>query len=119
MWPDRRDHHSRIIMLIRIIIITRLKLASIFRELFDFKAYKLNKVTLEDGVVVISIKRTRKTSDCPECNKRSSNVEEEYVRRIRDLNLGEKKCYIVFIEHKINCNCGYRGVEKLPKFPPL
>ena len=91
----------------------RLKLASVFSKLFDFGAYKLNKVTLEDGVVIISTKRTRKTSDCPKCNRRSSNIERRYKRILRDLNLGEKKCYIEFIEHKINCSCGYRGVEKL------
>ena len=91
----------------------RLKLAFVFHKLFDFKAYKLNKVTLEDGAVIISIKRTRKTSDCPKCNRRSSNIEEKYGRILRDLNLGEKKCYIEFIEHKIKCRCGYRGVEKL------
>jgi transposase len=32
---------------------------------------------------------------------------------IRDLNLGPKKCSLIFNKRKIRCRCGYRGVEKL------
>lgn len=92
---------------------THLKLSVVFRKLFDFTVYKLDDVTLENDEITISIKRTRKTSDCPECDRRCPNIEEEYERRVRDLDISGKKCFIEFIERKIKCNCGYRGIEKL------
>lgn len=62
---------------------------------------------------MLVLDRTRTTADCPVCGRRCSSIEETYTRGIRDLDLGPKKCFLVFDERKIRCRCGYRGVEKL------
>lgn len=92
---------------------SRLKLSSIIRKLFKFKSYKIHELKFEYGNIIFKLKRTRTTSDCPKCKKRSNNFEEEYERQIRDLDISGKTCFIVFVERKIKCSCGYRGVEKL------
>jgi transposase len=92
---------------------TRLKLSPIFRNMFDFHGYKLCDVNDDERGITLFLTCTRKTGDCPECGKRCTFIEDTYTRTIRDLDLGPKKCFIVFDERKIRCRCGYRGVEKL------
>lgn len=84
----------------------------LLRNLFPFKGYKY--CVLEAGEVVrIGLICRRKTSLCPECKKRCKEIEAEYERTVRDLDLVQRRCYLVFKEKKIRCSCGYRGVEEL------
>ena len=86
---------------------------SIIRELFNLRGYKVCKTEVIDDSVVIHTKRTRETCECPKCGRKRVGFEDEYERRIRDLDLGDKECFIVFKERKIDCRCGFRGIEKL------
>jgi transposase len=91
----------------------RLKLYPIFRNLFDFHGFKLCDLRKDEHGITLVLDRTRMTADCPVCGKRCASIEDTYTRRIRDLDLGLKQCFLVFDERKIRCRCGYRGVEKL------
>ena len=87
-------------------------LKSFLKNLFPYKGYKL--CVLENAKqITLELKSRRKTGTCPSCDKRCNNVEEEYERTIRDLDLTSKKCFLQFRQKKIKCKCGYRGVEKL------
>lgn len=89
-----------------------LSLNVFLKNLFPFKGYKFCVLECENRVV-LELKSRRNCGICPSCNKRTSNVETEYERKVRDLNLAELKCYIKFTQKKIRCKCGYRGLEKL------
>jgi transposase len=91
----------------------RMKLSSLFRNLFNFRGYKLCDLYENENGITLVLDRTRMTADCPCCGKRCSSIEDTYTRRIRDLDLGPKQCFLVFDERKIRCRCGYRGVENL------
>ena len=91
----------------------RLKLSPLFRNLFDFRGYKLCDLYEDEDGVTLVLDRTRTTADCPICSRRCSSIEDAYTRRIRDLDLGTKQCFLLFAERKIRCRCGYRGVEHL------
>jgi transposase len=91
----------------------RLKLSPLFRNLFNFRGYKLCDLREEKHRITLVLNCTRRTGDCPICRRRCSSLEDSYHRRIRDLDLGSKKCFLVFDERKIRCRCGYRGVENL------
>ncbi len=86
-------------------------LTTLVKNLFPFKGYKVYVFKTEEDVNLRLISR-RKCGICPACNKRCSNVEAEYERTVRDLDLAHKKCYLTFFEKKIQCACGYRGLEK-------
>jgi transposase len=85
----------------------------LFRKLFGFKGYKVHDVEGDEHRIIVFLENTRKTGDCPACGKRRSDIESTYNRTIRDLDIGMKKCFIVFWERKIRCTCSYRGIEKL------
>lgn len=82
-------------------------------NLFDFEHYKLLDFFVTSNEVRVYIQNTRKTGTCPKCNKQRRPVEDEYERCIRDLDISGKVCFIYFIEYKIRCPCGYRGIEKV------
>lgn len=87
-------------------------LTSLLRNLFPFKGYKTCVLKNAD-IVEIGLKSRRKCGICPVCGKRCSNVETEYERTARDLDLCQKQCFLRFKQKKIRCKCGYRGLEKL------
>ena len=84
----------------------------LLKNLFPFKGYKLSVLECEFRVL-IELKSRRKCGVCPSCGKRCRKVEAEYERVVRDLDLAQQQCYVLFKQKKIRCSCGYRGVEQL------
>ncbi|PIY60066.1 ISL3 family transposase [Candidatus Woesearchaeota archaeon CG_4_10_14_0_8_um_filter_47_5] len=84
----------------------------VLRNMFPYKGYKLS--VLENGNhILIGLKSRRKCGICPTCGKHCRNVETEYERTVRDLDLAQRQCYLLFKQKKLRCSCGYRGLEKL------
>ena len=77
-----------------------------------FAGYILFDISFESNEVVITLKKRRITGDCPKCERRC-RVIESYTRRIRDLDVWGKTCYIELETYHIKCKCGYYGVEEL------
>lgn len=87
-------------------------LNSLLRNLFPYKGYKFF-VKKNEIDILIGLKSRRKYGVCPSCGKRCSNVETDFVRIIRDLDLTGHHCFLEIPQKKIRCSCGYRGLEKL------
>src|SRR3989338_7904919 len=87
-------------------------LYSVLRNLFPYEGYKFS--VLQNGNrILIGLDSRRKCGICPSCGKRCRNVEAEYERTVRDLDLAQRQCYLLFKQKKLRCLCGYRGLEKL------
>ena len=86
-------------------------LTTFLRKLFPYKGYKVFLFEHAENLVFKLVSR-RKCGVCPNCGKRCSNIEIDYERKVRDLDLAHKKCYVIFLEKKIHCSCGYRGIEQ-------
>lgn len=84
----------------------------VLNNLFPYKGYKfcVKKCKKE---VLIGLRSRRKCGICPSCGKRCSNVETDYERTVRDLDLAGHKCFLSIPQKKIRCKCGYRGLEQL------
>ena len=87
-------------------------LNSFLKSLFPFNGYKPCVLKLETELI-IGLESRRVTGTCYKCSKLCSNIECEYERHIRDLDLAEMKCYVSFKQKKIRCKCGFRGLERL------
>jgi transposase len=88
------------------------------KELLDFPGFKLcgfykEKDIWEKEVYVFGFDRIHKTGTCPKCKRERRKCEETYVRHIRHLNICEHKCILEMEFIKINCSCGYRGMEEI------
>jgi len=84
-----------------------------FKDLFVFKGFKPCGTWLEHGHILVELKRTTKTGQCPKCGKRRRKSIQSYDRIVRDLDVSGIPCYIRFEEFRISCFCGYRGMEEL------
>ncbi len=83
-----------------------------FNDLFAFEGHKVCGVSVEEDVVTVNLKRLRKTGTCP-CGERRCKVVEEFQRKVRDLSVSGKKCYVEILTYHISCKCGYYGIEKI------
>ena len=97
---------------------TRLAFSLIRKGIFPFKGYKIAFVDLEDAMFTFTFEGKRKTGDCPQCGKRCGNIEETNTRFARDLDAWGCKTFLIFPQRKIQCKCGYRGVEKFEFIDP-
>jgi transposase len=91
----------------------RHKYSKLFRDLYVFLEFLFNEIIIKDDVVHIFLKRKRKRVKCPHCKKRNRYYGESYKRTVRDLDLGNKLCFITFFEAKLFCKCGFRGYESV------
>jgi len=83
------------------------------RDLLHIRGYKLCFAERVEKTLYVTLSTKRKTGVCPVCGKRCRNIEMTFGRWIRDRDVSDYKCYILFPERKIKCRCGYRGIEKL------
>lgn len=85
----------------------------IVEELYFYRGFKLCGINLVQKQIKIYLQRRRKTGACPKCATNCRKVEELYEREVRDLDFAGTPVFVIFTEVKINCRCGYRGVERL------
>lgn len=83
------------------------------KELLYFEGYKLCGFYREEDCFTFCFNRTCETGKCPKCKRERRKCEEKYVRYIRDLNICGYKCVLKMEFIKINCSCGYRGMEEV------
>lgn len=91
----------------------RYKYSKLFRDIYSFRGYEYNRIINNEDDVHIFLRRKRKTATCRNCGRRNPIRLETYKRTVRDLDIGNKKCYITFFEEKLKCRCGSRGFEDI------
>jgi transposase len=83
------------------------------KSLYDFCGFKPNFSVVSKQEIHVDLERTTTTGQCPVCGKKLRWVEQVYQRCIRDLDVSGRRCYLHFVQYKIRCQCGYRGIEQL------
>jgi len=91
----------------------RYKYSILLRTIFLFAGFIYCNIEQREETICVDLKRTRKTTRCPKCGRRTSLTGEYYPRLIRDMSLGPMDCYVSFMGNKIFCKCGFRGHEQL------
>jgi len=84
---------------------------TLLKEKYSFDGFTTDRITNLENMVLVSLGRTTRSGSCPECGK-SIRAEELIRRKVRGLDL-IKPCYIEFMQARIRCKCGYRGMEKV------
>lgn len=83
------------------------------KSLYDFCGFKPNLSVVSKQEIHVDFWRTTTTGQCPVCGKKLRWVEQTYQRCIMDLDVSGKRCFLHFLQYKIRCPCGYRGIEQL------
>lgn len=85
----------------------------LIRSIYSFLIFFLNGYTIiSEDTVIIHLKRRRKSTICPQCNRKVKFNSEHRERYVRDLDLGPYRAYIHFIQYRIKCRCGYHRYEE-------
>ena len=87
--------------------------SEIIRSIYSYKGYRISQIFLITHELRICLQKTGKTGICPSCKTHCRKVEAEFERTIRDLDTAGRTAMVTFIERKILCKCGYRGIELL------
>ena len=66
----------------------------VLKELYNFEGFSFNEIYKQNSVI-IHLKKKGKTGICPVCNKKRRKVIETRIRKIRDKNIAEEKCFII------------------------
>lgn len=82
-------------------------------DLYNFAYFKFCESFVENDNILVVLKRRGKTGKCPCCKKRCRWVHDRYRRRVRDLDVVDSKAYVEFVSYRIECRCGYSGIEDL------
>jgi transposase len=81
---------------------------------------RLDKMTIEDKVVVCEVSSTQIQGECPDCHQHSQRVHSWYMRTVADLPWGEVMLYFHLNIHRFFCDnqqCQRKTfTEKLPEF---
>jgi len=80
---------------------------------YNFKGFRISQYFVTEKELRLFLEKTCKTGICPCCDVHCKNIESSYERTIRDLDYVGRFANITFIEYKIVCKCGYRGMERL------
>lgn len=89
-----------------------MKYSKILKRLVCFAGYIVCGISFESNKLVITLKKRRITGNCPKCERRC-RVVERYKRKVRDLDVSGKTCFIEIETYHIKCKCGYYGIEKI------
>jgi len=89
-----------------------MKYSRALNKIFAFAGYMLCGISVQQDEVKVSLKRKRKVCKCPICKKKC-NIIETYERKVKDLDICGKACFIKLETYHIHCKCGYYGIEKL------
>jgi transposase len=84
-----------------------------FKEILDFEGYILCGFQKYENSIEFFLRRTRECGTCPKCNKSKRRLTDRFQRSVRDLDIGNKKSYLNLEVWRIECSCGYRGIEKI------
>ncbi len=87
--------------------------STIIRDVYSYKGYRISQTFLTNQELRILLRKTGKTGLCPNCKVHCRRIENERERTIRDMDIASRTVRITFIERKIVCKCGFRGLEFL------
>lgn len=83
------------------------------KSLYDFCGFKPILSVVSKQEIHVDLERITATGQCPACRKKLRWAEQAYQRCVRDLDVSGLQCFLHFLQYKIRCPCGYRGIEQL------
>ena len=74
-----------------------------FSKILDIKGFKVIQVETDDTALKLSLKCEGNQAKCPYCGIPSQQVHVWYPRRVRDLPISGKACYLEFETRYFDC----------------
>lgn len=74
-------------------------------KIFGLEEFRINRVEVFKNEVYLYVKVKAKKARCPRCGCLSKSVHQYHERKVRDLDILGKRCYLIFDIRRFDCNC--------------
>lgn len=90
-------------------------LKKFFYNGFRIKGVVLKSIKYIGETIIFGVVLKRSLKKCPHCHSPDVQIKETIVRRLRMVPLGNKKCFLEVVTHKLKCKkCGSSAWIRLP-----
>jgi transposase len=86
----------------------------LINKILGLKEFRVNRVEVLKDEIDIYVEVKAKKRRCPRCGSCSKSVHQYHKRKVRDLDILGKKCYLIFEIRRFDCDkCGKPFTERL------
>ena len=83
-------------------------------KILGLKEFRVNRVEVHKDEIDVYVKVKAKKGHCPRCGCCSKSVHQYHERKVRDLDILGKKCYLIFEIRRFDCDfCRNPFTERL------
>lgn len=83
-------------------------------KILGLKEFRINRIEVLKDKINIYVEIKAKKGHCPRCRSCSKSVHQYHERKVRDLDILGKKCYLIFEIRRFDCAfCGKPFTERL------
>lgn len=83
-------------------------------KILDLKEFRIKHIEVLKNEINIYVEVKAKRGHCPRCGSNSKSVHQYHDRKVRDLDILGKKCYLIFEIRRFDCAfCGKPFTERL------
>lgn len=83
-------------------------------KIFGLKEFQINRIEVLKDEIYIYVQVKAKKVRCPRCGSCSKSVHQYHERKVRDMDILGKKCYLIFEVRRFDCKfCGKPFTERL------
>jgi transposase len=74
-------------------------------KIFGLEEFRINRIETSKDEIYIHAQVKAKKAHCPRCGMCSKSVHQNHERKVRDLDILGKKCYLIFEIRRFDCDC--------------
>ena len=72
--------------------------------LLALPAFKIADIDMDDKHILCYLVHEKNSVNCPECQFETSQLHQNHIRRVRDLSILGRECYLEFVRRRFECS---------------
>jgi len=74
-------------------------------KIFGLGEFRIKDIKIFEDKVYIYVEIKAKKAPCPRCGRWSKSIHQYHERKVRDLDIFGKRCYLIFEIRRFDCSC--------------
>lgn len=74
-------------------------------KIFGLQEFRINRIEIFKDEIYLYVQIKAKKGRCSRCGNWSKSIHQYHERKVRDLDIWGKKCYLIFDIRRFDCNC--------------
>jgi transposase len=74
-------------------------------KIFGLEEFRINRIETSKDEICIYVQIKAKKARCPRCGSCSKSVHQYHERKVRDMDILGKRCYLIFDIRRFDCDC--------------